>query len=1711
MNIYKILGQILFITFCVFIFFTNSIGQTNIPAGNVSGTWTKSESPYIVNGDIIIATNQKLTIEPGVEIRFSGSYSLSVQGCLNATGVQGDSIRFTVTDKSGFNTNTHQGWRGIRFQNVVHPDSSAIVYCVLEYGKANAISEENYGGALFTKGFGRIKIGNSALRNNRSAYGGAIAIYEVSNLTLKDLVLKGNYATEEGGGIYSTTSELTLTRCRLINNTAMYRGGGINARTSTVNIQKSLVVGNKGGAIEAFWLSKVNIDKSTIAGNTGAPDGVSLYRSDLTCTNSILWNKTNNTSYPEIANVDYSIVTLDYCIVKGTIESEWKVTNTSTKDPKFINLEKFDANLGWTGYPAKDATKSGAIDAGDPTSPHDPDGTIADIGALSFTQTSAAFPTVSFAADTTLGLIPLSINFYNYTTQALGEIATWKWDFGDKTTSTEKNPVHQYATAGIYDVKLVATNQVGKKDSLTFTKYIRAIAGTVVNTSTVEGTWTRQNSPYNIYNTITVPAGKTLTIQPGVQVLFFGRYTLNVNGSLLARGTAADSIIFDQWDDKSSWHSIRIENVAADSDSTILEYCRIAHAYYIDGDVTINGGNAVLVKNFDKVRVSNCLIRNNKGGRGAGVYAERANIKINDNVIRNNAVAQYGAGIYVEAGSPLIRGNRIEKNYGGDVAGGIWLSASNSRVEDNIISYNSCYWSGAGVVITNNSNCVLFRNVVTYNESEHDDGGGLLISGSSPKVINNTIAFNKSEVGEGIYIRGISSPDFINTIIYNNRDRYQNVNLDDEIYIESTSTTTRFTNCNIQAGIKGIVTYYSVEFSGTAKNNIDAPPLFKNAAANDFSLLWNMYPIADNSKSPCIDAGTLDAPHDPDGSTADIGARHFHQFEGNFPPRVNFMADTLLGFNTLVVSFSDLSDKGSNQLTEWHWVFGDGAISTEQNPVHEYKTEGRFDVTLTVKDAKGWEKKMTKEKYVRLIAGVYVNGNVNGTFDAPRYIVGGDIRVEETKTLEVKPGVEFVFLGDYRFEILGALKAKGTALKPIVFTSYDTTGLDLAHATTGYLQKPGGWAGIYVSASGPQDSTVIDHCRVQFVENNGQGAIQAFAANGAAGMRISNSEISYNSTQGITVMSSDIIIRNNYIHHNYARAYQKGAGIYFYAGSPKVINNIITNNETSDDGGGLCVDWDSRPSLIGNVITYNKASRAGGICDYAGWMELINNTIAFNVSTGSGGGGYYILYAGDVKFTNNIITNNFPAQIEVSDPYTRIGFRNCILEGGSTGILGYTSNIFLYENVLMDDPKLVAGKNGYGRLLPGSPAVDAGLTDGIISLLPSFDVVENTRITNSIIDIGAYEYVPEPPVLVVNPLADVNQEEDFNPFTLSLESVFEYQYGSKFLSYSIDNTSDIKLLNVDVRDRSLYLTPLDDRFGNQTITVSASNDVNQVSTSFTVQIAPIDDAPQFTIKGDIVVNEDFPDTKSAEIDFIVPFGEEIQARTFTLEPSIVDFANVQFNTTGTLAFTAKPNFFGTQRFKITLIEDQQSHSENFTLTVQPVNDPPVIAVDNSPIIIKKGEEKILPVVVSDVEGDAVTLTLQAINNSISLSSSTTGINQYNVVVRGQSAASSGVNLSASDGQAATLLTIPVNITLVVGFDEEPLSSYVYPNPTIDYIVVKVKAKSSVVLYDSRGQVVLPEIVSSTELTLGVGHLTPGMYLLSVDDGVKPRTVKIMKK
>lgn len=81
-------------------------------------------------------------------------------------------------------------------------------------------------------------------------------------------------------------------------------------------------------------------------------------------------------------------------------------------------------------------------------------------------------PFADFAASPTKGAAPLTVAFSN---QSTGEISTYFWDFGDQSSSTEPNPIHTYASKGVYTVTLTVSGPEGS-DRKTGIDYVKAIA-----------------------------------------------------------------------------------------------------------------------------------------------------------------------------------------------------------------------------------------------------------------------------------------------------------------------------------------------------------------------------------------------------------------------------------------------------------------------------------------------------------------------------------------------------------------------------------------------------------------------------------------------------------------------------------------------------------------------------------------------------------------------------------------------------------------------------------------------------------------------------------------------------------------------------------------------------------------------------------------------------------------------------------------------------------------------------------------------------------------------------------------------------------------------------------------------------------------------------------------------------------------------------------
>jgi gliding motility-associated-like protein len=102
-------------------------------------------------------------------------------------------------------------------------------------------------------------------------------------------------------------------------------------------------------------------------------------------------------------------------------------------------------------------------------------------------------------------------------------------------------------------------------------------------------------------------------------------------------------------------------------------------------------------------------------------------------------------------------------------------------------------------------------------------------------------------------------------------------------------------------------------------------------------------------------------------------------------PNVKFTASVTSGCYPLPVQFTDQSIGISDSIISWQWDFGDGYSSTQQHPLHIYKTSGNFNATLRVFNKMGCMNTLSKPLYIKINTGVKANftNSVPSTCTAP--------------------------------------------------------------------------------------------------------------------------------------------------------------------------------------------------------------------------------------------------------------------------------------------------------------------------------------------------------------------------------------------------------------------------------------------------------------------------------------------------------------------------------------------------------------------------------------------------------------------------------------------------------------------------------------------------------------------------------------------------------
>ena len=340
----------------------------------------------------------------------------------------------------------------------------------------------------------------------------------------------------------------------------------------------------------------------------------------------------------------------------------------------------------------------------------------------------------------------------------------------------------------------------------------------------------------------------------------------------------------------------------------------------------------------------------------------------NYNQVTNNTIENcYSTAIFMNSqNSDVVANNIITNNgsYYNGIKNVIWFSNYSSynnnlhTITGNQILYENVDGSGCnGIAFTGsntyynyNDNCLLANNIVKIS------GNALLNSDNSTcialynhggiKIYHNTLileSYTPAILSFNLKIDGYSTTYSKDNIIKNNiiinksfgrLISYPNVSgtlSDYNIYDYSAPAAGLFTLGGTQYNN---LTAAQNKINGNDEHSIKADPMF--VSANNFTPQSS---IIDNL-GEALSEVTTDIYGDPrDIDTPDPGAIEFTSI---FP---DFEADNLTSCVGTTINFADLSIGNVNS---WEWNFGDGTISTLQNPSHIYSNFGTYNVSLTV-------------------------------------------------------------------------------------------------------------------------------------------------------------------------------------------------------------------------------------------------------------------------------------------------------------------------------------------------------------------------------------------------------------------------------------------------------------------------------------------------------------------------------------------------------------------------------------------------------------------------------------------------------------------------------------------------------------------------------------------------------------------------------------------
>ena len=951
-------------------------------------------------------------------------------------------------------------------------------------------------------------------------------------------------------------------------------------------------------------------------------------------------------------------------------------------------------------------------------------------------------PTAAFSGTPRSGDAPLTVQFSDESVPGSSSISTWAWGFGDGGISSEPNPSHTYSTAGTFTVSLTVTTSVGS-DAITMNRYV------IVNMTPVEPT-----------------------------------------AAFTAAPSSGDAPLTVQFVDESEPGSSSIESWAWDfGDGDISSAPNPSHTYRTAGTFTVSLTVSSSVGFHTETKVGYISISSTPVGPTAAFTADRTVGEVPLTVQFMDESS---------AGSSSI--SSWLWNFGNG-------ETSAEQSPSHTYAAEGVYTVSLTVTTSVDSDTETKADLITVNEAVALTvvSGHTYYAGSTIPVSGVTVQIGTSTAtsgGSGQYTL-IDVPVGVQNLTafkegYDGYSRTLDIPAESFVWdVEMTSGSfthtlsgTVFNGMTSPEALAG-VTVSVLNPDGTSSLLVDTA---------DFTGHYQIASVPQGSRVIRFEKDCYDTA-EPTVFMSNTDKVYIEQIlasvvepPGNVSAVANWVESTIvwqadpescdiLGFN---LHRSPALDSGYEQMN------GSLITGTSFDDILPNNFVPYYYKVSTV-NAEGMEGPLSEAVSVQPQTGGVISQD---TMWQGQISVLSDVTVSEATTLEIASGTDVQF-AQVSLIVHGALIAVGTEAETILFSS------------AAEMPAPGDWDGIHFTSNsddarsrmvhsiieyaGPgvtntDTSPSFDNCL--FIRNSTSNSAGGGMYNFNSSPTVTNCTFSHNAATrthggGMYNLNSSPTVMNCTFSQNSAVV---GGGMSNTGAStsPRIVGCTFVENFTSGSGGGMANSDSSSPILENCTFLRNSSSVGGGIENFLGVSLTVIGCIFSGNSSSWLGGGIYSESSTAILENCSFLENSAAASGGgIDTDNSSLTLTNCTFFGNSArghsfsdggGISSVRSTVTVTNSIFWDnvpdelqgnfiatynnilggwegegnidaDPLFEDPEDGNLRLQPGSPCIDAGLSDNA----PETDKDGNPRYDDPATpntgagaypyyDMGAYEY-----------------------------------------------------------------------------------------------------------------------------------------------------------------------------------------------------------------------------------------------------------------------------------------------------------------------------------------------------------------------------------